>query len=67
MEGMRQGLDFDKAEAALKRAAKKATHGTREERSGRFEPIHRRQSSSHVGVERGRETEVGKIDKWRKR
>ncbi len=33
---MRQGLDFDKAQAALKRAAEKATHGTREERSGRF-------------------------------
>ena len=36
MEGMRQGLDFEKAEAALKRAADKAIHGTREERSGRF-------------------------------
>ncbi len=35
---MRRGLDFDKAEAALKRAAEKATHGTREERSGRFLP-----------------------------
>jgi Uncharacterized protein conserved in bacteria (DUF2188) len=33
---MRRGLDFDKAEAALRRAAAKATHGTREERSGRF-------------------------------
>lgn len=33
---MRQGLDFDKAEAAFKRAAKRATRGTREERSGRF-------------------------------
>jgi hypothetical protein len=36
MEGMRQGLDFEKAEAALKRAADKALRGTREERSGRF-------------------------------
>src|SRR5580704_17094055 len=36
MEGMRRGLDFAKAEAALKRAAHKAVHGTREERSGRF-------------------------------
>lgn len=34
---MRQGLDFDKAQAALKRAAEKATRGTREERSGRFD------------------------------
>jgi hypothetical protein len=33
---MRRGLDFEKAEAALKRAADKALHGTREERSGRF-------------------------------
>ena len=36
---MRRGLDFDKAEAALKRAAYKATHGTREERSARFCPV----------------------------
>jgi hypothetical protein len=36
MAGMRRGLDFVKAEAALKRAAHKAVHGTREERSGRF-------------------------------
>jgi uncharacterized protein len=35
---MKRGLDLDKAEAALKRAAEKATHGTREERSGRFRP-----------------------------
>jgi hypothetical protein len=33
---MRRGLDFEKMEAALKRAAYKALHGTREERSGRF-------------------------------
>lgn len=36
---MRRGLDFEKAEAAFKRAAKKAAHGTREERSGRFLPV----------------------------
>jgi hypothetical protein len=36
IEDMRRGLDFEKAEAALKRAADKALHGTREERSGRF-------------------------------
>ena len=29
-------LDFDEVEAALKRAAHRAIHGTREERSGRF-------------------------------
>ena len=33
---MRRGLDFTKAETALKRAAEKAMHGTLEERSGRF-------------------------------
>jgi hypothetical protein len=31
-----RGIDFEKMEAALKRAAWKAVHGTREERSGRF-------------------------------
>jgi hypothetical protein len=36
MADMRRGLDVEKAEAALKRAAEKAMHGTREERSGRF-------------------------------
>ena len=36
MEGMRRGLDFEKAQAAFKRAAEKAMNGTREERSGRF-------------------------------
>ena len=32
---MSRGLDIRKAEAALRRAAHKAVHGTREERSGR--------------------------------
>lgn len=32
---MSQGLDRNKVEAALRRAAHKAVHGTREERSGR--------------------------------
>jgi hypothetical protein len=36
MNEMRRGLDIEKVEAALKRAAHKALHGTREERSGRF-------------------------------
>jgi hypothetical protein len=35
---MSRTLDIDKVEAALKRAAHKALHGTREERSGRFLP-----------------------------
>ena len=33
---MRRGLDIEKIEAALTRAAYKAVYGTREERSGRF-------------------------------
>jgi hypothetical protein len=33
---MSQGLDVAKMEAAFKRAAHKALHGTREERLGRF-------------------------------
>jgi hypothetical protein len=41
---MRRGLDFAKAEAAFKRAAEKAVHGTREERSGRFSPAKKRAS-----------------------
>jgi hypothetical protein len=35
---MSRRLDMTKAEAAFKRAAHKAVHGTREERSGRFMP-----------------------------
>ncbi len=37
------GLDIAKMEAAFKRAAHKALHGTREERSGRFLPREDRQ------------------------
>jgi hypothetical protein len=44
MAGMRRGLDIAKAEAAFKRAAYKAVHGTREERSGRFFPAKKRAS-----------------------
>jgi hypothetical protein len=33
---MSKKLDVTKVEAALRRAAHKAVHGTREERSGRF-------------------------------
>jgi hypothetical protein len=43
---MTRGLDFAKAEAALKRAAYKAVHGTREERSGRLHPTQKRDVSS---------------------
>jgi len=32
-------LDIEEVEAALKRAAHRAIHGTREERSGRFRPV----------------------------
>ena len=35
---MSRGLDLIKAEAAFRRAAYKALHGTREERSGKFLP-----------------------------
>jgi hypothetical protein len=35
-DGKPRGIDFEKMEAAFKRAAEKAMHGTREERSGRF-------------------------------
>jgi hypothetical protein len=38
---MSKGLDLAKMEAAFKRAAYKAVHGTREERSGRFLPLKR--------------------------
>jgi hypothetical protein len=38
MEDMKRGTEFEEIEAALKRAAYKAVHGTREERSGRFFP-----------------------------
>ncbi|MBX9773508.1 MAG: hypothetical protein K2Y71_03755 [Xanthobacteraceae bacterium] len=41
---MSEKPDATKIEAALKRAAYKALHGTREERSGRFLP--RREASS---------------------
>jgi KTSC domain-containing protein len=32
-------LDIEEVETALKRAAHRAIHGTREERSGRFRPV----------------------------
>jgi hypothetical protein len=36
---MTRRLDIEKVDAALKRAANRAIHGTREERSGRFQPV----------------------------
>ncbi len=36
---MNRRLDIEKVDAAPKRAADKAIHGTREERSGRFQPV----------------------------
>jgi hypothetical protein len=49
---MRRGLDVQKAEAALKRAADKAVHGTREERSGRFLPAKGRDARVSSGSNR---------------
>jgi hypothetical protein len=65
--GMRRGIDFEKMEAAFKRAAEKAIRGTREERSGRY--IERRSQGDYAvgrGVERVRDTDAGGRDKWRK-
>jgi len=64
---MRRGLDFAKAETALKRAAEKAVHGTREERSGRFGTITKQGFSRRASDrERVRDTDAGGRDKWRK-
>jgi hypothetical protein len=65
-EDMSRGLDFEKAQAALRRAAEKAMRGTREERSGRFEPVRQRQSSTSAKGGRLRDTDTGGRDKWRK-
>lgn len=70
-EDMTRGLDFEKAQAALKRAAEKATRGTREERSGRFNDLNiERRSQGDYSVRRGgeriRDTKAGGKDKWRK-
>jgi hypothetical protein len=64
---MRRGLDFAKAETAFKRAAEKAVHGTREERSGRFGTITKRDVSRLApDREHVRDTDAGGRDKWRK-
>ena len=49
---MNRGLDFEKAQAALKRAAEKAIHLTREERSGRFETTQQQRASQTTGTRR---------------
>jgi hypothetical protein len=36
-DGMNQKVEIERMQTAFKRAAEKATRGTREERSGRFE------------------------------
>jgi hypothetical protein len=64
---MSKGLDFEKAQAAFKRAADKAMRGTREERSGRYGE--RRSQGDYAvrrGVERVRDIDAGGRDKWRK-
>ena len=43
---MKRTLDVEKVNAALKRAAFKAIHGTRAERSGRFLPAKKRRALS---------------------
>jgi hypothetical protein len=53
---MTRGLDFEMAEAALRRAADKALHGTREERSGRFLSGDRTDLKAAILVERIRDT-----------
>lgn len=47
---MRRMLDIENVDAALKRAAYKAIHGTRAERAGRFLPAKRRRPSPASGV-----------------
>ena len=47
---MRRTLDIEKVDAALKRAAYKAIHGTRAERAGRFLLGKRRVSSASRAV-----------------
>jgi len=47
---MKRTPDIEKIDAALKRAAHRALHGTREERSGRFLPAKRSNVSSALGA-----------------
>jgi hypothetical protein len=51
---MGRNLDVGKVEAALVRAAFKATHGTRAERAGRFLPTKKRRSLPTGNVSRER-------------
>jgi hypothetical protein len=47
---MKRTPDIEKIDAALKRAAHRALHGTREERSGRFLPAKRSNVASAPGA-----------------
>jgi hypothetical protein len=47
---MKRTPDIEKIDAALKRAAYRALHGTKEERSGRFLPAKRSKVSSALGA-----------------
>jgi hypothetical protein len=58
MEVMRRGLDVAKAEAAFKRAAYKAVHGTPEERSGRFVQVTNQGVSRYSADRESREDAV---------
>ena len=48
---MSRTLDIEKVDAALSRAAFKALHGTREERSGRFLPVNKQKASRRRDTE----------------
>jgi hypothetical protein len=52
---MRRTLDIEKIATALKRAAYKAIHGTREERAGRFLPAKKRRVSLAGGAAKQRD------------
>ena len=51
---MKRTLDIAKVDAALKRAAFKATHGTPMERAGRFPPAKKRRALPGGNVSPGR-------------
>ncbi len=54
---MEKKLDIGKVEAALKRAAKAAVSGSREERSGRFSDAKTTQASSGSSARQGSKKE----------
>lgn len=63
---LKRTSELHEIEAALKRAAYKAMHGTRKERSGRFLPESRRDPKGAIVLGRIRDTKVGGRDNWRK-